>query len=364
MVVAGFSNCEIEVCGGIEDIWQNPSSGQPLVGQPCATYYQGCPNLNATNASQIPYNAYASNDGKLQQSFLQQVYSPTPHLVGPSVVIFNAAVGNQTLDHWDPRGFPTGGFATHPCGVPGLAQWDAACDWDATAQALTHNNYDPWQVQVLYLKSSLGLPQCDLKGQYCDSNPAIPNAFLEEQALGNILRYLKQGATVNVHGVNTYYPPPYPNLKQVFLSTRIYGGYANGTAHGCLSPEPYAYEEAFAVQRIIVAQINASPDATGGSGTVDVASAPWVDWGPYLWADGENPRSDGLFWCSQQTTGICKGANDVRYGNPQDPATYWGDFTHPTADGAKKVANLMVNFFTKTVANGGSQFVQGWNQHP
>jgi hypothetical protein len=79
MVVAGFSNCEIEVCGGIEDIWQNPSSGQPLVGQPCATYYQGCPNLNATNASQIPYNAYASNDGKLQQSFLQQVYSPTPH---------------------------------------------------------------------------------------------------------------------------------------------------------------------------------------------------------------------------------------------------------------------------------------------
>ncbi|HZQ21467.1 MAG TPA: hypothetical protein VFA89_01590 [Terriglobales bacterium] len=243
MVVAGFSNCEIEVCGGVEDIWQRNPQGQPphpLPGQPCATFYQGCPNLDATNSSQVPYNPYASNDGVLQQSFLQQVYSQ--NLVSQNVVFFNAAVGDQTLDHWDPNGYPTGGFATHPCGVPGLPQWDAACDWDATAQALTHNHYDPWQVQVLYLKSSLGNPNCDLKFQYCDPNLGmIPNAVLEEQALGNILRYLKQGATVTVNGVQTHYPMPYPNLKQVFLSTRIYGGYANGTAHGCLSPEPYAY---------------------------------------------------------------------------------------------------------------------------
>ena len=40
------------------------------------------------------------------------------------------------------------------------------------------------------------------------------------------------------------------------LTNRIYGGYANGTLNGCLMPEPFAYEEGFAVERIGVAQIN------------------------------------------------------------------------------------------------------------
>jgi hypothetical protein len=230
---------------------------------------------------------------------------------------------------------------------------------------LRQDNYDPWQVQVLFLKSSLGEPQCSLKDQslYCAPGQTIPNAVQEEQALGNILRFLKQGATVNVNGVNIHYPAPYPNLKQVFLSSRIYGGYANGTAHGCLSPEPYAYEEAFAIQRLIVAQIQGAPDSYSGS--LDLSSAPWFDWGPYLWADGEKRRNfDGLNWCSGQNDSLCNSGNqkDVRFGDPNDQTNYWGDFTHPTAQGAKKVADQMVTFFTKSVGNGGSQFVQGWRQ--
>ncbi|HZQ69177.1 MAG TPA: hypothetical protein VFA68_11715 [Terriglobales bacterium] len=125
------------------------------------------------------------------------------------------------------------------------------------------------------------------------------------------------------------------------------------------------YEEAFAVQRLIVAQINGTPDGNGVSGAVDMSSAPWFDWGPYLWADGATQRnSDLLVWCNGQTFGPCLNQSDVRFGDRLDQSTYWGDFTHPTADGAKKVANQMVTFFTKTVGNGGSQFVQGWNQHP
>jgi hypothetical protein len=53
--------------------------------------------------------------------------------------------------------------------------------------------------------------------------------------------------------------PRYPNLQQVFVTSRIYGGYANGTAHGCLNPEPFAYEEGFAVQRLIADQPDPRP---------------------------------------------------------------------------------------------------------
>jgi hypothetical protein len=71
----------------------------------------------------------------------------------------------------------------------------------------------------------------------------------------------------------------YPNLKQVFVTSRNYGGYASGDR------EPWEYETGFAARSCILAH----------QGRTD----PWVGWGPYLWADGATPRSDGLFWVSE-----------------------------------------------------------------
>jgi hypothetical protein len=103
------------------------------------------------------------------------------------------------------------------------------------------------------------------------------------------------------------------------------------------------------VQRLIVSQINQSNggdpiDSYGGELNYNVA--PWVDWGPYMWASGDAPRSDGLVWCNNSNTAQCSGVFDVRYGDPNDQTDYFGDFTHPTAMGESKAAGQLVKWIT------------------
>lgn len=87
----------------------------------------------------------------------------------------------------------------------------------------------------------------------------------------------------------------YPNVRQVYVSSRIYAGYASTT----LNPEPYAYQSAFAVKWTIGRQIAGEPSLNFDPREGPVV-APWTAWGPYPWADGLTPRSDGLTWaCSE-----------------------------------------------------------------
>jgi hypothetical protein len=345
----GFSNCSIEICGGNSDIWDgqyNPPNGH-LAGQSCATV---CRNLNYPGGGP-PWNQVINHGGDqiTQLSFLYQVYppAPMPRLVGNHVVVFNGAAGQQTLDHWDPTSF---GFFAHrnDCDY-GSGGNNPECNYDRVHDALTLNGYDEPQVQAIFLKSSNSMPQCDLKGLYCAPN-AIPDAYLSEIYMGNILRYLKC-CKLDTDG-NPTAVPRYPNLKQVFITSRIYGGYGNGSDHGCLMPEPFAYEEGFAVQRMIVAQIQQANG--GGPGqyaeTVSYQVAPWFDWGPYLWASGVNiSPGNQLNWCDKTTRldQRCNGnLGDVRYGADEDPDTFWGDHIHPTYRGQEKVANQLVKFIT------------------
>ncbi|MFN0152099.1 MAG: FlgD immunoglobulin-like domain containing protein [bacterium] len=111
----------------------------------------------------------------------------------------------------------------------------------------------------------------------------------------------------------------YPNARLCYFSSRIYAGYASTT----LNPEPYAYEGGFAVKWLIESQIDGN-DSLNFDPAEGAVNAPWLAWGPYLWADGLTPRSDGLVWrCS-----------DVR----ED------DGTHPSNSGRAKVGNLLLSF--------------------
>lgn len=103
----------------------------------------------------------------------------------------------------------------------------------------------------------------------------------------------------------------FPQLKLVYVSSRIYGGYSETDLH----PEPVAYESAFAVKWLIEERIN-HPSPNG--------SIPWVSWGPYLWADGLTPRSDGLIW---------------------ERSDFEPDGVHPSAQGALKVGTKLFEFF-------------------
>jgi hypothetical protein len=136
--------------------------------------------------------------------------------------------------------------------------------------------------------------------------------------MGKFPTYAKtlQGDLLNVvHNLRD----KFPNLKVGYMSSRIYGGYATTP----LNPEPYAYESGFSVKWLIGDQIagKAELNYDPSKGTV---VAPWLAWGPYIWADGANPRCDGLtFSC-------------------QDFAS--NDGTHPSNSGQSKVADMLLAF--------------------
>jgi hypothetical protein len=168
------------------------------------------------------------------------------------------------------------------------------------------------QVQVIWLKEANARPTVPLPSPSAD-------AYALEANLGAIARALRAR---------------YPNLREVFLSSRIYGGYATTM----LNPEPYAYESGFSVKWLVQAQID---QMRNGGTVVDTRAgdlnynsrSSWIGWGPYLWANGSNPRSDGLRWLR---------------------ADYRSDGTHPSSSGIGKVSTLLMRFFLN------SRFTKCW----
>ena len=123
----------------------------------------------------------------------------------------------------------------------------------------------------------------------------------------------------------------FPNLRIVYLSSRIYAGYATTG----LNPEPYAYEEAFTMRWLIQDQIAGKPELNYDAAK-DAVKSPLLLWGPYLWADGETPRkADGLIYKREDLSSK--------------------DGTHPADSARAKVANLLLNFL-KTDATAKSWF--------
>jgi len=174
--------------------------------------------------------------------------------INPRVVLVNGAVGGMSAEMVQQAETGRG------------AQYWSTVDERLKAAGVGRN-----QVQVVWIK---------------ETNPAPhPGAFpgyvrdLEAQ-LGKIVRIVAAR---------------FPNVKLAYLSSRTYGGWAkprpNGTGPG--NSEPYSYESGFAVKWLIERQIGGADDLNYDSARGQ-AVAPWLSWGPYLWANGTTPRGDGF----------------------------------------------------------------------
>jgi hypothetical protein len=189
----------------------------------------------------------------------------------PRVVIVDGAQGGQTA---------------------AIIAEDTARFWSVVDQRLAQAGVSRRQVQVVWLKEANARPTGAFPG----------HADTLSQQLATIARILRDR---------------YRNTAAVYLSSRTYGGYATST----LNPEPYAYESGFAVRWLIERQI--AGDSTLAS-EGPRAVAPWLAWGPYLWANGTTPRSDGLIW---------------------ERSDFVNDGTHPSESGRRKVAEMLLAFF-------------------
>lgn len=158
------------------------------------------------------------------------------------------------------------------------------------------------QVQVAWLQLSWNRPSIDI-------DCACGDDWNLKLVTGGALRALRAR---------------YPNLKTAYLSDREYAGYDASPWNS----EPFAYDTGIIVRFLISFQMEqvrtntVTSDARTGPISYTKNQAPWIAWGPYMWANGATPRSDGLTWL---------------------PEDYDGPLL--SEKGAHKAANLLLDFF-------------------
>jgi len=245
------------------------AAGQAIAAQILPLDANG--QVDRVNGRIVMISLGMSNTQMEFQAFMDEAHRDPR--VNPTLTIVSGALGGQTADRWvDPE----------------------ARGWVEVDARLRHAGVTPLQVEVAWVKQTLTRGG-DFPGKALELQSDL------ETILHNLLFH-------------------YPNLRIVFLSSRTRSYlYDRG-----LSPEPAAFETGFAVKWLIEAQLNGDPDLNYDPARGPV-TAPFLSWGPYLWIDGLNPRSDGMTW------------------TPEDLAE---DCTHPSSSGIGKVEQMLMSFFT------------------
>lgn len=152
----------------------------------------------------IAFVSISMSNATQEFSFFKRVADASPKK-SPKVTIVDCAQGGQAMAEWAP-----------PDAQP----------WAQAKSRLASAGVTPQQVQVAWVKLANKGPSGSLQ-EHCKKLEA------------DTLKVLQNARAL------------FPNLRIAYLSSRIYGGYANGN----LNPEPYAYESAFPARWLIQRQI-------------------------------------------------------------------------------------------------------------
>ena len=211
--------------------------------------------------------------------------------LNPRLVLFNGAQGGVGIDTMSNPNAPY---------------------WDGVVNQLTSAGHSPLQVQAIWLKQAYANPPTTV---FPDHAQAMAGD------LASIVRTIRDR---------------FPNARLCYCTSRMYGGYSMHP----LRNEPLSYESGFGFKLLIAAQIHGAEDLryrrAAPTSTplwnrsvplpVDGPEAPWLSWGPYMWADGIVPRSDGLNW-------LCEDMSP-------------NDGHHPAAGARAKFSAALTEFFT------------------
>jgi len=195
-------------------------------------------NVDLANGKIVVVAEGFSNTNDEMIRFLQAFYSSNP-AVNPKLQIKNFAEPGCNLICWLDKGVGT---------------------------------VDP-QVQIVIMKHSNNVPQ------NANGAPKVPNQPFMTAAskrFPNHARVTKEQLKTRILEVKK----KYPNLKLLYLTSRIYGGWSCNPAAASYR-EPVAYEEGFSVKWLIESQILGTDSTLNFSGPN--AKAPWLAWGPYIW---------------------------------------------------------------------------------
>jgi hypothetical protein len=158
---------------------------------------------------------------------------------------------------------------------------DADFYWDDVNDYLQDRDLKKKQVRAVWLMTSNYDDTLVTEDAYIDS---VKNTYIE------VIQKMKNQL---------------PNLALLYISGLQYGGYVDTSAdikHFVTEPVPYLND--LAIKAVIEAQIDGdSALIYSGPDT----EAPWIAWGPNVWADGRNLRAyDNLRWIcpSDYDTGL------------------------------------------------------------